>query len=232
MKALTSILVMFIVAGCSNDAFQPEPITNNDDLYKKSGKNGKNRSNPHAQAGAVYQELLNEYYLLPKGSGDMGMVIARIDSIAAQNTEFALLNSASPYSPLSTADVAPYLNGGELSELLSQDYSAHAADILMDVAVALEDMKAQDLPYQDVESYFRNLDSNIQDDPLLPDEEKEALFTTTTIICNALDNDRKRKRRDRDWEWMTTHLAGTANAAMESIPQAIMMSLAIDVYHD
>ena len=231
MKALTSILALFILAGCSIDEGpQPTATDGNTVHLKKSGIEGAVFQNPYAPAGVLYQEILDAYYVLPADNKDVQEMIARIETIALSNPGFLSLSGASAYSPLTPSDLVPYEQDGSLGDLLSDSYSDHAKDILTTIAAQLESMKAQDLPYQNVEAYFNSLDNSISADTLLSEKDKTALFTTTALVCNALDNDRKRKRRDRDWEWMTTHLAATANASLESVPEAIMLSLATDIY--
>ena len=230
MKVLTSIMVMFILSGCSTDDLQQDTITDSTNSFNKLAKKNRSQKNPHAHVGAVYQNLLDSYYRLPNVATDLEDFIEQIETIATLDPGFANLNYNSSYKPLSSAEIAPYLAGGTLEDLLSQDYSLQARAILSDIAGELESMKALDLPYQNVEAFFKVADASIAGNPTLTIEEKDALLITTTIVCNALDNDRKRKRRDRDWEWMTTHLAATANAAIESTPQSIMMSLATDAY--
>jgi hypothetical protein len=230
MKALTSILVMFTIVGCSTDELQPDPTIEDTQFYKKSGLRTTDPKNPHAHVGVIYQDMLNAYYLLPDNAFNLQHVIDRAEAIALLNPDFVNLNDDAAYVSLSSDDIAPYLTDGALTELLTEEYSTHAVGILTEIASQLDILKAQNLPFQDVEAYFKEVDAAIVDDTTLEIEEQEALLITTSLICNAMDNDRKRKRRDRDWEWMTTHLAATANAALESVPQAIMMSLVTDVY--
>jgi len=230
MKALTSILVMLTIAGCSTDELQPEMALEETQVYKKAGFRNTDTKDPHANVGLTYQNMLNAYYMLPGNASGLAQVIDRAESVAFLNPDFVRLNNDFAYVPISPDDVIPYLGDGALNELLSEEYSLHATGLLTEIAAQLDLLKAQNLPFQDVEAYFKIVDAGIINDTTLEVEERDALLTTTSIVCNALDNDRKRKRRDRDWEWMTTHLAATANAALESVPQAIMMSFITDVY--
>ncbi|MFP9097765.1 hypothetical protein ACLI09_01820 [Flavobacterium sp. RHBU_24] len=230
MKLITSLFVFSILAGCSTDDPQPATATYKNDFYKKTGNSVNATGNTYAQAGVVYQEMLDAYFLLPDIPGNLQQVIGRAENIAFLNPGFITLDSASPYQPLEASDFTPYLQGGTIEGLLSQGYSNQAREILIAMASELEQMKAQNLPFQDVAAFFKESDGNIASDLSLAASEKNAMLATTAIICNALDNDRKRKRRDRDWEWMTTHYAATANAALESVPQAMIMSFVIDVY--
>jgi len=229
MKSLTSILILLLITGCATDDLPPDttaPAT----AFAKKANSSAAAANPFDFTGPVYQELLDTYYQLPDTTGNLTLVIARAEAIGMQNKAFRSMLDDAGYRHLAPLDIAPYLNGGTTDELLTNQYSSHARGILSDMAAELDQMKAKDLPYQDVAAFFRISDGDILADPQLTAAERDAMLATTAIITNALDHDRKRRRRDRDWEWMTTHFAATANAAMESVPQAIMMSLVTDVY--
>lgn len=231
MKALTSMLAVFTLAGCSTDALQPEATIAETPFYKISVVDTTGYKNPYSNVGLLYQDMLDAYYLLPDDAPDLVQAIKRVEAVAFLNPDFVTLLNDAPYVPIGPDAITPYLTDGALIGLLSPEYSAHAARLLAAIAAQLDLLKAQDQPFQAVEAYFKDADAAIANDTVLATAEREALLTATAIVYNALDNDRKRKRRDRDWEWMTTHLAATANGALESVPQAIMLSIVTDVYH-
>ena len=236
MKALASTLILFYLAGCSPEESSREASTDTGLSYKMMHTEEPfNPENDNDTIGIIYSDLLDAYYLSPASdTTTLQQLIDYGEALAFLNTGFLALSGQGAYVPIDGQDVQPYLivDPASFDDLLSPAYGEAAREFLINIAAELGNLKNKDAPYQEVYNYLVDAEAAIIDDPALIGQERNALLTTTSIIRNALYHDKKRKRRDRDWEWMTSNIAATANAAMESPQQAIIMSFATDVYYD
>ena len=231
-KILVSTLFLFLLAGCSPDEpFREAPAETATAHKKSSQREPHNPSNRNDHVGLIYGQLLDAHYNIQTAGLNLGQLIDRGETLAFLNPGFVSLVGQSSYMPLKEADVQPYFPANQpIETLLSTDYGPRATGILFEIASGLDELKGKDATYQEVYSYMLAIESSIVFDEEISQDEEDALLTTTSIIRTALHHDKKRRRRDRDWEWMTSNFAATANAALDSQPQAIMMSFATDVY--
>lgn len=235
MKVFASTLFLFLLAGCSPEELSMNASDDAGNHYKKSGSQEPlNPANSSDHAGVVYGELLDAYYLQPTAEHSLQQTIEQGEALAFNNPGFLLLSGHVPYIPLEAQDVEPYLlaDPESLEDFLSAAYSDNAIAYLSDIAINLQNLKDSNAPYQDVYSFLVATESAISSDHQLTGQERDALLTTASIIRTALHYDTKRKRRDRDWEMMTSNFTATANAAMDSQQQAIIMSFVTDVPFD
>lgn len=235
MKVFASTLFLFLLAGCSPEELSMKDSADTSNHYRKMRTQEPfNPANANDHVGVVYGELLDAYYLLPPANLNLQQIIDQGEVLSALNSGFLSLSGHLPYDPLDVQDVQPYLMVDEdaFEDVLSPLYSETAVTYLYGISTSLASLKNSNLPYKDVYSYLVSIESAISADPQLTIQERDALLTTASIVRHSLHNDKKRKRRDRDWEWMTSNFAATANAAMDSQQQAVMMSFATDVYFD
>ena len=231
MKVLASTLLLLVLAGCSSEDTSVEPSA----VSGLSKKNGTafpgNANNPNDYAGIIYSDLLDDYYGLDAGTLTLQQVIEHGEALAFLNPGFLGLADIAAYDPVTVAQITPYLDKGqELESLLSPSFSLAARNIFTTLGDQLTQIKLVNGTYQEAYNIIIQTEAEILAEPDISIGERSAMLTTTSILRYALHHDGKRKRRDRDWEWMTTHLAATTNAALESKPQAMMMSFATDVY--
>lgn len=235
MKVFASTLVLFLLAACSTEELSmKDPAAAGTYNKKTRAQEPFNPANPHDHVGAVYGEILDAHYQLPAAQLNHQQLIEQGETLSFLNSGFLSLPGNVPYVPLEAADVQTYLDvtTATLEAALSTAYSTNAIGYLSEIAASLRDLKASDAPYQDAYTSLVAIEAAISSDGQLISREREALLATASIVRIALHNDKKRKRRDRDWEWMTSNIAATAAAAMESQQQAIIMSFATDVYYD
>lgn len=236
MKALASTLILLtLLAGCSPESSSVEENTSLEVIsHKKSAAIPANLSNPMDSAGKVYIRLLDAYYETSPDMDDLTLIIDRGESIAFSDDGFLNLPDVSAYNPISISDLEPYLDvqGSDIRNLLSSAYSTTGKNYLKTLTLQLTQLKALDLTYDQAYISIVALESIIAKDITIQQFEADALLTTTSVLRYALYHDKKRKRRDRDWDWMTGNIAATANAAIESQPQALLASFATDIYLD
>ncbi len=231
MKVFASALLLLVLAGCSNENVSVEPSAVSG-LSKKNGTTlPGNPNNPNDYAGVIYSDLLDDYYGLNAGALTLQQVIDHGEALAFLNPGFLGLADIAAYDPVTAAQITPYLTKGQaLESMLSPLFSLAARNMFITLSDQLTQLKLENGTYQEAYNIIFQTEAAIIAEPDISAGERSAILTTTSILRYALHHDGKRKRRDRDWEWMTTHLAATANAALESKPQAMMMSFATDVY--
>lgn len=236
MKIIASTLFMLILAGCSPEDISENPSNNAIDAtshnYKKQGANvPTNPANPYDYTGTIYYQLIDEYYADNPSSSDLQQVISQVDTLAFQNAEFLELPDLSAYEDVSPADIHPYLNiGQDIRQHLAPEYGVAAKELYAALCNELTSLKGADATYQEAYGAIVLAEQIIISSHSLNPQEREAMLTTLSILRNAYYHDGKKRRRDRDWEWMTGHVVATANAALDSKPQAIIVSLASDIY--
>jgi len=235
MKLFTSTFLLVILAGCSPEDTISDASGNDENAYKKKmALSAGNPSNNYDYTGVLYLELLESHYKSTQPALTLQQLIGHGEALASVNPGFLALDDFMAYQPISVADVMPYLtaDGQDIENFLTDSFGPVAVTFIEEITTQLSLLKAADASYAQVHASMIEIEASITARQGLPDDERAALLITTSILRYALYHDGKRKRRDRDWEWMTGHIAATANAALDSKPQAILMSFSIDVYQD
>jgi hypothetical protein len=148
-----------------------------------------------------------------------------------QDKAFLTLLENEPYIPITAEEIYPYFDvEGDIAVLLDQRYGPKALEIYQSVTNTLGTLLQADAPYGEIHTALIAIEDLAIDAKELPEAERAAILTTIPIVRNALSKGGKPRRRDRDWEWMIGNIAATANAALNSRPQAIMACFATDVY--
>lgn len=234
MKAITSLIVLLcIMAACSPDSTKEELSTSTQTFSRKNGSvEPNNPENANDHIGTVYQSLLDAYYNAPLYKPSLSQIIAQGETLALQNPGFLSLLNDEVYITPSQSEITPYLETQEteIANLLSSSYGTATQNLFTSIVGELNALKISDATYSQVYTSLIYYEDQAMTNPDIGEEELSGFLTTTAILRNALYHDGKRKRRDRDWEWMIGNIAATANSALESKPQAIMMSFATDVY--
>ena len=233
MKTITPIIVLiYLLAACSpenNDATQsPKPSA----FTMKDGVTIPNNPyNSYDFVGATYTELLDGYYSTTANPTSLQQVILEGESLALQNAGFLALMNSEGYSPITVSQVQPYFQTvGDVTDLLSTGYGGKSREIFTDISLSLASLKQSGANYQEVYNELAGIEAITMNNAEIPNAERAGILTTTSILRNALYHDTKRKRRDRDWEWMIGNIAATANAALESKADALLIAFATDVY--
>jgi len=236
MKTFASIcLLSLIVTGCSPDAALTEPIATSASAYgKKASAGPSNAANDKDYTGIIYYRILDAYYALPPDSRTLEDIISTGESLAFQDAGFLALTDLPLYQPLSVPDLEPYTTAQvqDIKILLSEEYGSRARNVFETITLELASLKNSDASYDEVYSYLVGVEQEVIEDALIPEVQASAILVTSSLLRYGMHHDKKRKRRDRDWDWMTTSIAATANAALESDAQAIVVSFATDVYQD
>lgn len=237
MKVFASTLLLLIMAGCSSDdgsiVLSAENAITSEPYHKKNGaQSPANASNTYDYAGEIYFALLEEFYKLDHSAMTLQQVIVQGEALAFQNLAFQSLDGLETYEPIAAEAISPYqaIDGQAVSHHLSAGYSPKAKAIYSQLDNQLTLLKAKDAPYQEAHTALVEAEAIIAAEQDLSNEERSAMLTTASILRYALSHDGKRRRRDRDWEWMTGHVVATANASLQSVPEAIIVSFATDVY--
>lgn len=234
MKALTSIFIfMIVLTGCSSEDSIPQaPASHPVSFYKKAGGEPANPGNGKDAGGSVYMDLLDAYYATPPADNTLQGIIAFGEAVAFAHPLYGSLPGAQDYQPISPADIVPYLNvdDQDIKTLLCEGYAPQAKAFLEAMTTELARLKAAGAPYGEAYSYLIAFETEVAEAKSISLNEADAILTTTSILRYGMYHDKKRRRRDRDWDWMTGNIAATANAALESQPQAILTSFATDVY--
>jgi hypothetical protein len=232
MKAITSsIILLFLLAGCSPEDTLSEIQTNEQAAYlKKAAASPENPANPYDHMGSIYSNLVDSYYSIPEQNLTLEQVISQGQTLVMQDKAFLTLLQNEPYVPITAEEIYPYLDvEGDIAVLLDQRYGPKAVEIYQSVTNTLGPLLHADAPYGEIHAALIPIEDAINAEEL-PEAERAAILTTTSILRNALSKGGKPRRRDRDWEWMIGNIAATANAALDSRPQAIMACFATDVY--
>lgn len=234
MKVFTSITLVVLLASCSPDGIAPavQEFSTSGLSYKNGAGLPANPSNPEDFIGTLYAELLQDYELLNTKPATLPLLIQQGETLAWSNAEFLALEDLSAYDPISVADVQVYqhIEGEDLYSLFSSGYSTAAKDLYMTLADALAAVKANDGTYLEACEAIVAVEALIIAAPNLTATERHAMLATASIMRNAVYEDGRKRKRDRDWEWMTGHYAATANGAMVSSPQALLLSFVTDMY--
>lgn len=233
MKAITSsIILLSLLAACSPEDTVSEMQTNEQAAYlKKAAASPENPANPFDHIGSIYSTLLDSYYAIPEQNLTLEQVISQGQTILMQDKAFLTLLQNEPYVPITAEEIYPYLDvEGDISVLLDQRYGPKAVEIYQSMTIALGTLLQADAPYGEIHAALIPIEDLAIEAEELPEAERAAILTTTSIVRNALSKGGKPRRRDRDWEWMIGNIAATANAALDSRPQAIMACFATDVY--
>lgn len=230
MKIIASTSIMLILAGCSPEQLPNDAVQAYNLPHKGAGYSQKKAAIP-MNCGLTYNELLDGYYGSPLNAPTLTEILAIAHELAYSDSGFLLLSGSADYQNVSPDNVQPYTLPKSLESLLSTGYSPASRALLLDMAAQISSLKEKDVPYQRVNAYLASVnDSTVLNE--LSDTERKALLITTSLLQSAYAHDGRRRRRDRDWRWMTGHFAATANAALESAPQAIITAFAADVYLD
>ena len=237
MKVFASTLLLLIMAGCSSDdvseVLSADSSAASDHYYKKQDIQApENPANPQDYTGQIYFGLLEEYYKLDPTDLTLQQVISQGEALAFLNPDFLSLDGIESYEPVTVSDILPYqvIEGQDIRLHLAAGYGPAAREIYAMLNDELTQLKAKDATYQEVHEVIVETEANIISAQDISMPERTAMLVTTSVMRNALHHDGKRRRRDRDWEWMTGHVVATANASLESIPEAIIISFATDVY--
>lgn len=233
MKAITSSIVLLsLMAACSPEDTVSDMTTIEQAAYNKQGTVSKsNPANPYDHIGSIYSNLLDSYYAIPHQNLTLEQVISGGEALLMQDQAFLTLLKNEPYVPVTAEEIQPYLDvEGNISALLDQRYGLEAVEIYQSVTNILEPLLEADAPYAEIRAALISIEDLAIEAEELPEDERAALLTTTSIVRNALSKGGKPRRRDRDWEWMIGNIAATANAALDSRPRAIMVCFATDVY--
>ena len=235
MKVFTSLTLLLILSGCSPDGIAPaQQELSPDLLHKNAIALLANPSNPEDFIGTIYAELLQEYELLNTKPATLPLLIQQGETLAWANADFLALEDLSAYDPISVADVQAYqnINTADLRSHLSAGYSTAAKDLYVALAAELTAVKANDGTYQEACEAIIATEALIIAAPDLTATERHAMLMASSIMRNAIYDDGRKRKRDRDWEWMTGHYVATANGALESSPQALLLSFVTDLYND
>jgi hypothetical protein len=234
MKVFASIALVLLLASCSPDGIAPaqQQFSVSGLSYKNGAGLPANPSNPEDFIGTLYSELLEEYELLNTKPATLPLLIQQCETLACINADFLALDDFSAYDPISVSDVQAYQNidAADLRSHLSFGYSTAGKDLYVALADELTVLKANDGTYQEACQAIMTTEALIITTPNLTATERHAMLMATSIMRNAVYNDGRKRKRDRDWEWMTGHYAATADGALESSPQALLLSFVTDIY--
>lgn len=233
MKAITSsIILLSLLAACSPEDTVSEIQTNEKAAYvKKAVVSPENPANPYDHMGSIYSNLVDSYYAIPEQNLTLQQVISQGQTLLMQDKAFLTLLENEPYVPITAEEIYPYLNvEGDIAALLDQRYGSKALEIYQSVTNTLGPLLQADAPYGEIHAALIPIEDLAINAEELPEAERAAILTTISIVRNALSKGGKPRRRDRDWEWMIGNIAASANAALDSRPQAIMACFATDVY--
>ncbi len=222
------------MVGCSPDGIAPaqQELSVSGLSYKNSAGLPANPSNPDDFMGTLYAELLQEYDLLNTKPATLPLLIQQGETLALANADFLALEDLLAYDPISVADVQAYqhIEWEELQSILSSGYSTAVKDLYITLANAVAAVKANEGTYQEACEAIITVEALIAANSNLTASERHAMFVTASIMRNAVYEDGRKRKRDRDWEWMTGHYAATANGALESSPQTLLLSFVTDIY--
>lgn len=236
MKIFASIcLLSLIVTGCSTDAVIPDSATETlSGAYaaKKRLQIPANPANGKDYMGLIYERILDAYYTLPANSRSLQQVITTGEQLAFADPEFLMLAGVPSYQSPTVSELQNYfaIDEQNIGNYLSDSYSVAAKETFSEITMELSKLKANEAVYDEVYAYLVALDERVLANTAISDEESSAVLITTSLLRYGLYHDKKRKRRDRDWDWMTGNIAATANAALESEAEAMIICFATDVY--
>ncbi|WP_159798938.1 hypothetical protein [Flavobacterium sp. MK4S-17] len=233
MKAITSSIVLLsLMAACSPEDTVSDMTTIEQAAYNKQGAvSPSNPANPYDHIGSIYRNLLDSYYAIPHQNLTLEQVISGGEALLMQDQAFLTLLKNEPYVPVTAEEIQPYLDvEGNISALLDQRYGLEAVEIYQSVTNTLEPLLQADAPYSEIRAALIAIEDLAIHSEELSEADRAVVLTTISIVRNALHKGGKPRRRDRDWEWMIGNIAATANATLDSKPQAIMACFATDVY--
>lgn len=234
MKVFASISLVLLLASCSPDGIAPalQELSASGLSHKNANALPANPSNPEDFIGTLYAELLQEYELLNTKPATLPLLIQQGETLAWANADFLALEDLAVYDPIGVADVQAYQNidTADLRSHFSSGYSTVAKDLYVALAAELTAVKANDGTYQEACEAIMATEALIIAAPNLTATERHAMLMAASIMRNAVYDDGRKRKRDRDWEWMTGHYAATANGALESSPQALLLSFVTDIY--
>lgn len=234
---LCQSLIVLSLCSCSTES--PDINTGSTELFasKPAYKNGAeipdpaNPDNPYDYAGAITDQILDDYASLPNATRSLPEVTQIVEDLLNAYTggddslpanyevpDLALINQL-------------LLNADQdfLSDLTLAGYSGKGKLYLQVLKAELTSLKLANSTYEAVYSFLQETEAAILDENLSPGEE-EALLITTSILRYSLYNDTKRKRRDRDWEWSTANISATSTGSVVSVPDAVALCVISKVY--
>ncbi|WP_294819082.1 hypothetical protein [uncultured Flavobacterium sp.] len=230
-------LIVLSLCSCSTES--PDATTGSTEFLtsKPAHKMGDattspaNPDNPYDYAGVITDRILDDYASQPDEIRSLPDIIQLVEDLL--NADPATDdNLPAGYQVPAAAFIQQLLLDADLdflSDLTAAGYSTNGKVHLQDLRTGLSSLKLTDSTYETVYNYIVEIEQDILDGHLPPDEE-EALLTTTSVLRYALYNDTKRKRRDRDWEWSTANITATSTGAATSIPDAIALCVISKVY--
>lgn len=234
MKTVSAIIfLLYLSIACSPEGTESTKAGGINTVPLKEGVNMPNNpDNSQDYIGVIYTNLLDSYYQSAAANPSLQQVLSQGESFALLNPGFQSLVTSNGYSPVTISQIQPYLQGqsGDIAPLLVPDYSAGSVEILRSIANNLKELKQLDASYQKVYDSLLDVETATINETGISTAERYGILTTAAILRNALYHDTRRKRRDRDWEWMMPNVAATANLALESRAEAIIIAFATDVY--
>jgi hypothetical protein len=233
MKTISPIIFLIcLLAACSPENTEVTQFSKQASFALKDGTAlPNNPANTYDFIGIAYTNLLDNYYALSPNTSSLQQVITQGESLAFQNPGFLSLADSEGYTTVTVPQVQAYLQPQEdITELLSSGYGEKSRTIFMEIVQNLASLKQSEATYQQVYDMLASIEALTIGTAGISDMERAGILTTNTILRNALYHDTRRKRRDRDWEWMIGNIAATANEALDSKADAMMISFATDVY--
>ena len=169
--------------------------------------------------GTVYERLI--------GSTDTIGQQALLDT-CLERADFIPLY-AEGYADIKTAELMVVITQGQgdfstLQPLL--ELSDPAFGRLLQLVQGMSALKAALADQRKVTDYILSSESLILRDSGIPACEKKMLLTTSAIIRQRLDVEKRKKRKDRDWELSIGHIAATSYGAKYGRANAITSALA------
>lgn len=228
MKNLIYLLFAVLLCSCSSESLETAEAQNRVAEMQNSRFGDtlpQNSDNEYDYAGKIHNDILTAYYggaFFPSTIAEIAQIV---DSLANLHPDFTAIKGSS-YVPVSVTRVEYLLadRDSTMARVLgSSGLSLHAKQFLTGFMEDLDDLIADDEDYDSIHSFITTLETAIISDSLLSFNEKEVLFTTTSIARYTVYMKRKRpkKNQDPDWDWLTANIMGGTDGAVTGTAEAI-----------
>lgn len=194
----------------------------------------ENKANIYDLAGKLHNDLCLAYETAPMSLFSVEDAIWISDSLATSNPQFQQLTLGGLTS-VSSSRLAFIMQSSEnaLQVIDDVNISQKARISLVNFLSTIEIYKTQGAEYDAIYQFIIAYEDSISQDSSLSSQDKQIIFTTSSIARYAHHFASLRKKkppRDKDWDANIGNITAGTDGAEESMAKAVSMSVAASLY--
>jgi len=234
MRFIYLIPLTLLIFSCSPDA--PDETENRyhrEALAETSVHPASNALNPYEYSGQLFDSLFDAYYDTPNLPVSTADVIARVNQIADQNSQFISLKTAAYAGPSfqGVTNILSNPNGCAAAFIENSSLSAKGKTGLSDFINHVVPLCNAASDYQTVHDYVIAFEDATLNSVSLTAKDKEVMLITSSISRYSAYRQRKKpkKKEDPEWDLLVTHVTAGAEGAELGVCESASRALATGV---